>query len=223
MRPQVIDAGADNIARSFFLKGRKTIIVDTGRPGKHQAILKALEDNGIKKDDVSLIMITHGHEDHTGSVPELKEALGVPVAMSRIDAGYVARGLNAPLKPRTFMGRITTAIIGPKTRAIQPDILIDKETSLAEYGVDAMAFPTPGHTAGSLSVATADACLTGDLLMGRYFVAGGPGMPRLAEVPEAISPSVRAVLAKKPAVIYPSHGVPWKAEQVRQALSRLSD
>ncbi|WP_424358215.1 MBL fold metallo-hydrolase [Methanocella sp. MCL-LM] len=221
MKPQVIDAGADTMARSFFIKGKKTIIVDTGRPGKHQAILKALEANGIKRSDVSLILLTHGHEDHTGNVPELAEALGVPVAMGKADATYVARGLNAPLKPRTMLGRVTTALVGPKTRAFETDILIDGALDLSPYGVDATAFPTPGHTAGSISISTAGSCLIGDLLMSRYMVAGGPGLPRLIEVPEAMRPSVEAVIARKPEIVYPAHGVPWRAEQVRQTLAGL--
>lgn len=221
MRAEVIDAGADTMARSFFLRGRKTIIVDTGRPGRHRAILQALEANGINKTNVSLILLTHGHEDHTGNVPELVEALRVPVAMGKADAACIARGLNAPLKPRTLLGRVTTAIAGPTTRAFETDILIGGELDLSTYGVDATAFPTPGHTAGSVSVATSDSCLIGDLLMSRYMVAGAPDMPRLAEVPGAVGPSVKAVLARKPAMIYPAHGRPWSAEQVRQALSRI--
>ena len=71
----------------------------------------------------------------------------------------------------------------PTTRAIKSDILIDGEIDLSEYGVDAVAFQTPGHTAGSISVAVADACLTGDLLMGKYFIAGGLAISRLIEVP----------------------------------------
>ena len=221
-KTRIIEAGVDRLSRVFFIRGRKTVIVDSGRPGRHEEILRALTENGIKKDDVSLLLFTHGHEDHIGSAIELKEALGVPVAMGTADAAYVSRGLNAPLCPRSFMTKITAAIVGPKTRPFQADVLISEEVDLSEYGVDAVAFPTPGHTAGSLSVTVGDGCLTGDLLAGKYFVAGGPSTARLAEVPEAIGPSLRAVLAKKPSVIYPSHGVPWDAEQVKRLLSGLS-
>ncbi len=218
----IIDSDVDRLSRVFFLKGRKTVIVDSGRPGRYAAILQALTENGIKKDEVSLLLITHGHEDHTGNAIELKEALGVPIAMGTADAGYVSRGLNAPLCPRSFMTRITAAIVGPNTRPFQTDLLINGEVDLSDYGVDAVVFPTPGHTAGSLSVAVGDGCITGDLLAGKFFITGGPDTARLAEVPEAIGPSLRAVLAKKPAVIYPSHGVPWEVERVKQLLSGMS-
>ena len=218
----IIDSGADKLSRVFFLQGRKTVIIDSGRPGRHEAILRALTENDIKKSDVSLLLFTHGHGDHLGGALELKEALGIPVAMSETDAAYVSRGLNAPLCPTSFMTRITTAIVGPKTRPFQADVLLKGEVNLSEYGVDAVVFPTPGHTAGSLSVAVGDSCITGDLLTGKYFVTGGPSTARLAEVPEAIVPSMRAVLAKKPSRIYPSHGIPWDAEQVRRLLSRMS-
>ena len=222
-RTEIIDSDTDRLSRVFFLKGRKTVIVDTGRPGRHGAILRSLDAVGIKRDGVSLILLTHGHEDHTGNAPQLKEALGAPIAMGKADATYISKGLNAPLCPRTLMGRLTTAIVGPKTKAFQPDILIEGETDLSPYGVDALAFPTPGHTAGSISIATADGCLTGDLLTGKYFVTGRPTISKLIEVPEAMESSIQAVINRKPTVVYPSHGVPWRTDQVRRLLTKTSN
>ena len=55
-------------ANSYLVIGEKTIIVDSGDPGFSRGILQAMEKNEVKKTDISLIFITHGHIDHYGSV-----------------------------------------------------------------------------------------------------------------------------------------------------------
>ena len=60
------------IVKSFIVKGKKTVIVDTGYAGNGNKILRYLNENFIKPEDVSLIILTHGHIDHYGSAEELK-------------------------------------------------------------------------------------------------------------------------------------------------------
>ncbi|WP_459501682.1 MBL fold metallo-hydrolase [Bacillus sp. C1] len=63
----------------FLIRGDKTIIVDTGRPGDEKLILQALKKRNISSADVSLPLLTHGHFDHFGSAQALREQLHVPV------------------------------------------------------------------------------------------------------------------------------------------------
>jgi len=72
--------------------------VDTGNKGKAVRVLAALERNGISRDQVSLILITHGHSDHFGSARELQKILKVPVAAGIPDALFMAGHTKGSLR-----------------------------------------------------------------------------------------------------------------------------
>ena len=48
-----------------LLKGKKNILIDTGYRGFEEEILKALEKNGLKPEDIDIIINTHFHLDHS--------------------------------------------------------------------------------------------------------------------------------------------------------------
>jgi hydroxyacylglutathione hydrolase len=76
------------------------IIVDTGNPGSAAKILAAMKKHQIDPEDVSLIMITHSHLDHSGGAAELQKALNVPIAMQHLKQIYVENGTRLPLTPK---------------------------------------------------------------------------------------------------------------------------
>ena len=50
-----------------LVKGPENIVVDTGGPWDRRAILRALKRAHVRPDDVSFVVCTHGHSDHTGN------------------------------------------------------------------------------------------------------------------------------------------------------------
>lgn len=50
-----------------LIKGPKNIIVDTGGPWDKKTILETLKKNEVNPQDVSFVVCTHGHSDHTGN------------------------------------------------------------------------------------------------------------------------------------------------------------
>ncbi|MBP1762449.1 MAG: metallo-beta-lactamase superfamily protein [Firmicutes bacterium] len=201
-------------ANSYLLIDQKTIIVDTGDPGFSRGILKALQVNGIKKSDVSMIFLTHGHIDHFGSVYELKRQLDVPIAIQRIDLPYLLNGTQAPLYPLTAMAALIKSIgkdMQVKKRYdIEADIVFDEELDLKEYGVNAVAIATPGHTLGSASVVLPGAAeaIVGDLLVRKNFLFGKACTPPYLHDAEKHAESMRKLSGMGINKFYLGHGKP---------------
>lgn len=82
-------------------------------------------------------------------------------------------------------------------------------TSLHDYGADARIVPTPGHTAGSVSVLTGTGDLVaGDLVASSFMglAAGRPANPPFHDDPLGNLASLRAMLALRPTALYVGHG-----------------
>lgn len=140
---QLIDAGIDSNSRVFFVKGDRTAIVDTGAPGNERKILRALKEAGIPREQVSVLIITHAHWDHCGSLHALKAALNVPVMAGWPDAEYLEKGENAPVIRSTAKHATKLNVEG-----VNADVVVKEDLSLHAYGIDARVLTTPGHTGG---------------------------------------------------------------------------
>ena len=156
---------------AFLIKGRGVVLVACGNPGEAGLILHSLARHGVKPEEISLLLVTHGHLDHYGSARELKERIGVKIAVHRLDADAVRHGANAPLCAKGIAGRLAGIVVdiagGVPEIGFEPDILLGGETSLVPYGVSGRVIETPGHTAGSVSVLLPGGeAIVGDLLVG---------------------------------------------------------
>jgi glyoxylase-like metal-dependent hydrolase (beta-lactamase superfamily II) len=201
------------ICRAFLLKGERPILVDTGRSSDLPAIESALRRHGVDPADLSLILHTHAHWDHCGSTAGLRPQTAARIAVHAADAPMMRAGNNGVLKPTGLTARWLQPLLDRAFPPAEPDLLIEAERDLSEFGVAARVVFTPGHTAGSISVLTERGeALVGDLLMGGFF--GGrlwsrrPGLHYFADDLGLLRQSLRKVLALSPRAIYPAHGGP---------------
>jgi len=58
------------------------LLVDTGMPGSESRVYKALSKLGRRPEEVKLVLITHRHLDHIGSVADVKKKTGQPWSLT---------------------------------------------------------------------------------------------------------------------------------------------
>ena len=69
-------------------------MVDAGWPNQEITFLKYLKTLSIEPEDISLILLTHGHWDHSASVNALKRLTGCKVAINRREKDWVEQSLK---------------------------------------------------------------------------------------------------------------------------------
>jgi hydroxyacylglutathione hydrolase len=207
--------------KAFLIRGERPILIDTGYRGSEQRILAACTKQGVSPGDLALILITHCHSDHVGSLEALLAQARTPVAICRPDATALRQGTSADMRPAGLLGRMVSMIAPkePPGKGIEPDVVFDDELDLSAFGVRGRAIATPGHTAGSSSVILEGGeAIVGDMVMGGFLGRGRPRKPFLAHDLEQCAASLRALLALEPTAIHPSHGGPFAPDEVKRLL-----
>ncbi|MFF2198597.1 MBL fold metallo-hydrolase [Streptomyces sp. NPDC058157] len=211
---------------AYLLLGRRPVVVDAGTPGSGRKILDAIAAHGVDPADLSLIVLTHGHIDHFGSAAELSRLTGAPVAGHVADLGPFRTGrVREPYLPTGPMGRLMArnAKLHARAEPVEPEVLLRGETDLSEFGIEARVMPTPGHTAGSVSVLTGQGDLVaGDLIAGSFMglVPGRPADPPFHDDPVGNLASLRRMLDLGPARLHVGHGGPLEPGRVRRWAAR---
>ncbi len=211
----IIQFPLSGMLNSFCIKEEKAILVDTGNPGDGEKIIEHLSVYGLKPQDISLILITHCHFDHFGGLSVLKEKTGAPVAVHKSGAELLKEGKNSLIIPRTIMGTILTCMIKifpPKmpVSGVIPDILIDGELDLKDFGIKGKIVSTPGHTPESTSVILdSGEAIVGDLIMA-FFNKKVPSYPIFASDLSEVKKSIK--IFKHAQKIYAAHGGPFTRE-----------
>ncbi len=157
---------------SFLLLDSRVTIVDTGTVGSGRRILEALNAAGRRPDEVEQIIITHYHPDHMGSLPELRQRLGMRTAVHVLEAPFVEGRLPMPNvfpRHRNVLSRVAQPILErwPFT-PVPVDLVLHDGDELPVLG-GLRVVHTPGHTPGHVCLYVRDLALlvVGDALQYR--------------------------------------------------------
>lgn len=155
------------ISNCYLLLGQRPVLVDTGAPGDLKRILAGLKASGVEPRDLALILLTHGHSNHAGCAAELRRRTGAQIALHAGDAPLVRTGRNGVIAVQDWLGRVLRPFVDEEFEAFEPDLVFKEGISLEPYGLRGRVLPTPGHTAGSISIVLANGeALIGDVLRG---------------------------------------------------------
>lgn len=175
------------------------LMVDTGWAGSLPKLINELKRYKIALSDIRYLMITHHHPDHAGLTQEIKDAGGAKLIIHEkqipflkdLAAFYEKKGGYVPIR-------------------VEKDDLIVSESNrgvLKSIHLTGEMIETPGHSADSISlVLDGDLALTGDLT---------PPFMASVENETILRESWTRILALNPQMIYPAHGNPATADQLR--------
>jgi glyoxylase-like metal-dependent hydrolase (beta-lactamase superfamily II) len=161
-------------------------IIDPG--DEADAIISRVENLGLT---IGLIILTHGHPDHTGALAKVRQKTNASIAMHPLDAGMLR-------------DKFLHSLLGFSPPDIVPDRLLADGETIVEGGASLTVLHTPGHTPGGICLLGKGFVFTGDTLfrmnIGRTDLPGGD--------PERIIASIAEKLLTLPddTVVYPGHG-----------------
>jgi hydroxyacylglutathione hydrolase len=213
------------ICNCYLVKEDGLIMVDAGPPNQVSKLRMELQTLSIKPEDISLLLLTHGHNDHVGSTSAVKALTNCKVAINHREKEWVEQARH-PIPPgigvwgvivRTMMRGMTPFMKFP---ASSVDITLeDTEFPLHPFGVNGKVLHTPGHTSGSMSLLldTGEA-FVGDLAMNGLPMRIGPGMPIFGDNRDTVKASWKLLLDSGAKWIYPAHGNPFSADALQKAL-----
>lgn len=185
--------------------GKEAILIDTAKEEYLDTILDA-----CKPYDMKLLILTHGHSDHTGNAAVLSGKLGIPIAMHKADLDLIAENMAQSLEADSFFGRIVLraskdAFSNRKMPEFQPTIFLSQGDDLTEYGVPANVIGLPGHTNGSIAIdVDGQYLIAGDALMNMLY----PSVSLLYHNKEEMLASARKITALGERTIFFGHGKP---------------
>ena len=160
---------AENNCNSFLIGGDMPVIVDPGHQHLVKNLIKLMEKDDNRFEDVRLIIATHGHPDHLEAIQTFARG-GVQVAIHEEEwkflqeiggQFYRAMGMEMPELKVSFFLKEGELKLGSKTFRV---------------------IHTPGHSPGSISLYWPEkkALFTGDVVfpmgVGRTDFPGGDGM-----------------------------------------------
>ena len=190
---------------TYLLGAEQIAVIDPGpeSPEHLDAILAA-----VGGADVTAILVTHSHLDHSPLARPLSAATGAPVYA----AGNSAWGRSEVMARLAAEGGLGGGEgVDP---AFMPDHQLQEGSVIESLGWQIETLCTPGHMANHLSFAWNGALFSGDLVMGWATSVVSPPDGDMT----AFYASLERLMTRSDRVYYPGHGDP-----VTQPADRLTE
>jgi hydroxyacylglutathione hydrolase len=199
----------------YLLKsGDNFMLIDTGWASKRSNLEKELKNAGCTNKNLQLIILTHGDFDHCGNCAYLRNQLNSKVAMHYDDSGMVEGGdmFWNRTKPNLIFRLPARALFKlEETNRFKPELYMDDDFKLSEYGFHGRVVHIPGHSKGSIGILTKD----GELICGDLFEnKKKPALNSIMDDPASAKASVEKLQKLNINIVYPGHGNPFLFDEL---------
>ncbi len=215
----------DKRSNVFLIEGNhQFVLVDTGKSNGWRKLKNGLHKVVEESKDLSWLVLTHTHFDHSANAAAIQEEYDLKVAVGRAEAQCLLDG-ESELPDGTNM---LTAILSTFGKSlpqkifrfdpVKPSLLIDDNYELMP-GIRLIS--TPGHSEGSISLIVGDEiAIVGDVLFGMF---EGYIMPPYANDVLALLESWKKLLDTNCRLFLPGHGKAITREALEEAYLRYQE
>jgi glyoxylase-like metal-dependent hydrolase (beta-lactamase superfamily II) len=202
-------------------------LIDSGYIGQRDLLVGSLEAIGRRPEEITAVLITHGHADHLGGAAWLADRFGTAVHAHADEMANVSRAVMQQARPAAVLRNAWRQGVIPWTAAIVP--LLDRRPDLGvpsvtpvperEGRVAAPGHPRAllidGHTSGHTAYDFEDegVLVIGDALVTRHRTSPLVGPQLLPSIFHHDVERARASLVRAGAssarVVLPGHGEAW--------------
>lgn len=211
-------------ANMFLIIEKELTLIDTGFRGSIPYLVETIRNLGRLPEEITTVILTHNHLDHTGGIEELKKLAKIKVFAHHADVRIDDETI--PYPAGNYIGKLLkTPLLSPLRRhlvlgAENVDVQLEGGEILPVLdGLQVVM--TPGHTPGSISLYAPEQKLlfVGDALNKRRDLVRLPLKRVSTNLPEAEA-SVRRMSALDVQILCFGHGRPVteKAHASLQAL-----
>lgn len=222
-----IDLGGVN---SYLVRREERfLLVDTGGhmfldktyTDRREILEQRLKEQGVNENNLAMIVLTHGDNDHVCNAAYLREKFHAPIAMHSEDVWMVERRDPLCYKDNSNYESVALRLIFhlmssriellmkrvyKDFQTFSPDILLEDGTDLSFYGFDGVIYHAPGHTEGSICILDG----SGNLICGDLFANNKkPSLAVNARNFKQMRESAKKLLNGQVVRIYPGHGTPF--------------
>jgi len=204
-------------ASHLIVEEGRAAFVDTGTSHSVPHLLAALEERGLSRSDVDLVILTHVHLDHAGGagelmrhLPEARLVVHPRGARHMIDPSRLVAGASAVYGAEVVRRDYGEIVPVPAERVVEAG-----EGFVASLGRRPLLFlDTPGHARHHVCIwdEASGAFFTGDTFGLCYPQLAHSGMPFVIPTttpvqfdPEALEVSVQRLLARRPRSMILTH------------------
>lgn len=236
IKNEIIHINLDGV-NSYLLKSESGfILVDTGGPllmdkdfnSRLDLLENALNNAGCNDKNLNLIILTHGDIDHVYNGEYLRNKYNTKIAIHKNDVYLIENptynDFMSSLNYRSLIFKITAKLmkntfykIAVKTisafKTYSPDILIDDNFKISDYGFDGEIIHLAGHTSGSVCILTkGHDLICGDIFANIKKPETAPNAINFDMLDNSISKLKSYTINK----VYPGHGEPFEFKLVNK-------
>ena len=194
-------------SRAYLIVGDTLALVDAGLPWNSGRILKYIRKIGREPEELSHILVTHAHPDHTGSASRVARKTGAQIVAHNADTKR--RGNGPSLSYMGLFGSLPIPL--PFFERTTVATLVNEGDVLPIAG-GVRVIHTPGHTPGSVCYLEEG---TGALFSGDTIFSDGQRISRSVPFPGYDAEAYRASLERLATLDFEAvcggHGAPLKS------------